>query len=114
MFCDLNGATRTPSRWNIRQSPVTRRLLPTDDAVPWIMRVRANIGGALLSARRAGDLRLRAGARRGGHGPAGRTRCSRGRAPDGARAADGGTRVRPPDPRGRTAPTPRCVARGEG
>src|SRR5687768_4527414 len=34
MFCALKGATRIPRRAAMRQSAVTRVLLPTDEAVP--------------------------------------------------------------------------------
>jgi hypothetical protein len=34
MFWDLNGATRSPRRRHIRHKAVTKRLFPTDDAVP--------------------------------------------------------------------------------
>ena len=44
MFCDLNGATRSPARLKARHRPVTKRLLPTEEAVPWTMSVRAIIG----------------------------------------------------------------------
>ena len=45
MFCALNGATFTPARRNNRHNPVTSRLLPTDEAVPWTIKVRARIPG---------------------------------------------------------------------
>src|SRR5579875_4131053 len=41
MFCDLNGATRIPARANSLQRPVTTTLLPTSEAVPIIIRLRA-------------------------------------------------------------------------
>ncbi len=41
MFWALNGATRHPRRANIRQNAAVSRLLPTWDAVPWIISVRA-------------------------------------------------------------------------
>ena len=37
MFCALKGATRSPSWRNSRQSAVTSRLLPTEEAVPCTM-----------------------------------------------------------------------------
>src|SRR6185437_6672062 len=43
MFCDLKGATRRPACRNRRHSAVTIRLLPTDDAVPCTINVRAFI-----------------------------------------------------------------------
>src|SRR5680860_1245123 len=41
MFCPLKGATRNPSSRNSLQRPVTSRLFPALDPVPWIIRVRA-------------------------------------------------------------------------
>jgi hypothetical protein len=41
MFCDLNGATRTPARAKARQIAVTITLLPTSDAVPITIRLLA-------------------------------------------------------------------------
>ena len=41
MFCDLNGATRTPARANARHSAVTTTLLPTSDAVPITIKLLA-------------------------------------------------------------------------
>ena len=43
MFCALNGATFTPARRNSRHNAVTSRLLPTDEAVPWTISVRAGM-----------------------------------------------------------------------
>ena len=37
IFWLLNGAVRNPSSRKIRQSAVTRRLLPAPDMVPWTM-----------------------------------------------------------------------------
>ena len=34
MFCGLNGATRTPLRYNTRHNPATSVLLPASDVVP--------------------------------------------------------------------------------
>src|SRR5258708_31924528 len=41
MFWDLNGATRTLARANARHSAVTITLLPTSDAVPITIKLRA-------------------------------------------------------------------------
>ena len=37
MFCALNGATRYPSCFMMRRSAAHSTLLPTDEAVPWII-----------------------------------------------------------------------------
>ena len=40
MFCGLNGATRTPRRFNKRHSAATTVLLPASEVVPCTIRVR--------------------------------------------------------------------------
>src|SRR5262245_17569439 len=78
MFWALNGATRWPARANRRQSAVVSMLLPTPEAVPWIIRhgagarTRGVTGGR---RRRAGEPGAVAGRDAAGtEGPAGSSR----------------------------------------
>ncbi len=62
MFCDLNGATRSPSRRKKRHIAVATMLLPTDDAVPCTMIARALIPSSVMrvcASPGAGRVRFR-------------------------------------------------------
>ncbi len=65
MFCDLNGATATPSWKRIRHIAAVSTLLPAFEQVPWNISERARFtrrGGR-------GTPRARAGPPRAGHSP---------------------------------------------